>query len=164
MHYEKKLKSILNEELPSLTLQKRKQYRPSMDEIISIYIILNNALFNNKLSLPKIELLKSPKRYFGECAALELLPKYKKKSNCVIRLAENWCCKQFFINILAHEMVHQYQWDIESKVRLCANLKPIISHGPSFFKHKRKFKKYNLSLKRTYSIENWYKYQNLLKI
>lgn len=159
-----KLKTVLSEELPSINLQKRKVYRPDLEEIITIYKLLNAELFNNKLIIPKIVLLNSPKRYVGECCAIDLYPKYTKKSNCTIKLAKNWYCKQFFIFVLAHEMVHQYQWDIESKTRMRHRLKPIISHGPSFFKHKRKFAKYNLPLKRTYCIENWFKYQNLLKI
>lgn len=164
MRYENELNQLLSEDLPALYLQKRKPYRPSMDEVVYTYKILNKELFNSKLFIPNIIFLNRPKKYVGECKANTSFPEYTNKSNCAIYLTKNWYCRQFFIAMLAHEMVHQYQWDIESRDRIKNKLMPTISHGPTFYKHRKKFLKFNLPLKKTFRIDYWFKYQNLLKI
>ena len=39
-------------------------------------------------------------------------PIRKTKSYVQIHLAEAYYCRQWMISTLAHEMVHQYQWDV----------------------------------------------------
>ena len=48
---------------------------------------------------------------------------------------------------LAHEMAHQYQWDIDGVKRIKRGWEPLMSHGPSFFKHRKSINKYGLVLK-----------------
>ena len=48
--------------------------------------------------------------------------------------------------VVAHEMVHQYQWDILSNDREDQGLPPIMSHGPSFFAWREPLAEYNIPL------------------
>jgi hypothetical protein len=47
---------------------------------------------------------------------------------------------------MAHEMVHQFQWDILSNERQSQGLGPIMSHGPSFFAWRKPLAEYNIPL------------------
>jgi hypothetical protein len=87
----------------------------------------------------------------------------KAKSFCKIRLMDKWYCKQWLITVLAHEMCHQYQWDIQGMERLKRGKQPLMSHGPSFFVFRDKLKNYGISLKSAHSKRKWFWYQNLFK-
>lgn len=150
--------------LPPLYDQKRRSYKTNQKEIKKIYNQLNKKVFNSELILPKIILLNRPKQYFGECKAIFSEPIYTNKSNCVICLSTNWLCQQWLVMILAHEMCHQYQWDIEGLKRIADGRKPIMSHGPSFFKFKPKLKELGIPLKRMYSVDKWLQTQNLFTV
>jgi len=54
-----------------------------------------------------------------------------------------------YISTLAHEMVHQYQWDIYSNIRVKRGLTRHMSHGPSFYIWRNKLSKYGIALKST---------------
>jgi hypothetical protein len=76
---------------------------------------------------------------------------------------DKWYCKQWLITVLAHEMCHQYQWDIQGMERLKRGKQPLMSHGPSFFVFRDKLKKHGISLKGAHSKRKWFWYQNLFK-
>ena len=102
--------------------------------------------------------------YWGYCIAKDVTPDMEtNKSNCIIRLSDKWYCKQWLILTLAHEMCHQYQWDINSKIRMKYDLKPLMSHGPSFFIHKNKLARHGIPLKKALGTRRWFTYQNLFK-
>ena len=82
---------------------------------------------------------------------------------CIIRVSDKWFCKQWLITTLAHEMVHQYQWDIQGRERIKNGKEPFISHGPTFFQFRDKLAENNISLKRAHGIKGWFKHQNLWK-
>ena len=104
------------------------------------------------------------REYWGLCQAKHPIPKpNSSRSGCLIRLQDKWYCKQWLVATLAHEMCHQYQWDIVSKDRVSKGLKPILSHGPSFFIFKNKLAMYGIALKRAGSSTEWFKHQNMLK-
>jgi len=48
------LKSIMERPLPKITYQKRKMYRPSRDEILYTYRLINLYIFDNILAMPEI--------------------------------------------------------------------------------------------------------------
>ena len=87
----------------------------------------------------------------------------KKRSQCIIRVSDRWYCRQWLINTLAHEMVHQYQWDIYSKERFHQGKDPIMSHGPSFYVFRDQLKEHGIVLKKSIGITRWFKYQKLSK-
>lgn len=146
-----------------MSFQRRFMYRTSIREVTALYKLLNKQVFNNKLPIPQFEISRC-REHWGFCYGSEYdVNPDSTKSKCMIRLSDKWCCKQWLITVLAHEMCHQYQWDIDSKQRLKQGLIPIMSHGPSFFKHKAKLKKHGIALKFRYSIAHWFSYQDFNK-
>jgi hypothetical protein len=157
------LYQMMAEGVPSLSSQKRESYRTSRREIIGLFKLLNKEIFGNKLPMPTFEILTRSKDYWGLCSANHYIPITNKRSNCTITLSNKWYCKQWLILTLAHEMCHQYQWDIVSIKRLKQNKPPLMSHGPSFFMFRDKLAKHGIPLRRAHSISKWFKYQNLFK-
>jgi hypothetical protein len=97
------------------------------------------------------------------CSANHFTVTSKKLSNCTITLSNKWYCRQWLILTLAHEMCHQYQWDILSHKRISEGKQPIMSHGPSFFLFKQKLNKHGIPLRRAHSVKDWFIHQNLHK-
>ena len=158
-----KITQLMREELPNMTYQKKLSYRPSQSDVVKLFKLLNEEIFNNKLPMPEIEVAARCRKYWGYCIGLEILELTTDKSNCKIKLMDKWFCKQWLITTLAHEMVHQYQWDIDGVKRIKQGKDPIMSHGPSFYKHKKKLAKFGISLKKAHGRKKWFKHQNFNK-
>jgi len=164
MPKQSQLSQLMNEELPSLTYQKRLTYRTSYGEVNKLFKIINHEIFNNQLPKPQFEIMPRCRKYWGMCIAPDFNPESpKSKSDCIIRLSDKWFCKQWLITTLAHEMCHQYQWDIESRKRAKIGMDPIMSHGPTFFKFKDKLYRHGISLKKGHRMKRWFKHQNFNK-
>lgn len=159
----KTIRELMNEELPSKTMQRKRTYRPSVREVRSIYRLLNTELFKDQLIIPKIILQDRLMGSWGECVG-EHIKFSDKRSRCTITLASSWFCKQWLITCLAHEMVHQYQWDIWGKIREKNGQPALLSHGPSFYFFKNRFSKANIPLKDSYSSAKWFKHQDMMKV
>lgn len=157
-----KLLQLMSEPLPSIGLQKKLSYRPTKKEVKNLYNIINEEIFNNELPPARLEVKSHCRGYWGMCMSTGFNPK-KKSSQCKIRLSDRWYCKQWLIDTLAHEMVHQYQWDIYSKERAVEGKEPIMSHGPSFYKFRKQLSEYGIVLKRISRTNLWFKYQTLSK-
>lgn len=156
------LVKLMQRKLPDIDYQKRLSYRTSHKEVTSLFKILNKEVFNEKLPTPKFVILQRTPCYWGMCVATSFQPK-ANESVCLIKIPDKWFCKQWLITILAHEMCHQYQYDIDGLKRMKQGLDPIMSHGPSFFKFKDKLLKCGISLKREHGKADWFKHQNLFK-
>jgi hypothetical protein len=156
------LTELMREELPPISYQKRLCYRTDRDEVIALYHLINKTIFNNKLVMPEIEVMPRCRKYWGMCYGSLEMPN-KTTSFCKIRLMDKWYCKQWLITVLAHEMCHQYQWDVQGLERLKRGRQPLMSHGPSFFVFRDKLKKHGISLKGAHSKRKWFWYQNLFK-
>lgn len=156
------LAELMREELPPIAYQKRLLYRTDYDEVVALYRLINKTIFNNKLIMPEIEVMPRCRKYWGMCYGSLTMPT-KTKSYCKIRMMDKWYCRQWLINVLAHEMCHQYQWDVEGMKRLNKGKQPIMSHGPSFFMFREKLKKHGIALKGAHSKRKWFLYQNLFK-
>ena len=76
---------------------------------------------------------------------------------------DKWFCRQWLITTLAHEMCHQYQWDIEGEKRLKEGKDRLMSHGPTFFQFRDKLKKHGISLKNAHGQRRWFRHQNFWK-
>lgn len=156
------LLQLMAEPLPNIGSQKKLPYRPNKKEVKELYNIINNEIFDNQLPPAKLELKSHCRGYWGMCIA-EGFNKRKRYSQCRIVLSDKWYCKQWLINTLAHEMVHQHQWDVYSKERTKESKNPIMSHGPSFYKFKKQLSEYGIILKRSSGAKRWFKYQMLSK-
>lgn len=157
-----RLLQLMSEPLPSIGSQKKLSYRTTKKEVKQLYNIINKEVFNNQLPPARLEVKSHCRGYWGICISTGFNPK-KKSSQCRIRLSDRWFCKQWLINTLAHEMVHQHQWDIYSKERAAEGKDPVMSHGPSFYKFRDKLKEHGIILKKASGTKRWFKYQKLSK-
>lgn len=153
------IRSIMEAPLPSLSYQKRLGFRPSQADLEYAYKMINRHCFDNQLSRPVLE-MGTVRKAWGYC--VWETSKQSNDSYCRIRLMDKWFCPQWFINTLAHEMVHQYQWDIDRWARYDRGLTKDIqgSHGPSFFAHRERLAHYGLKLKTAHRMKKWLKYQD----
>lgn len=155
------IRSIMAQPLPSITYQRRKQFRPSDYDLIYAYNIINRYVFNNELYRPEIQQCII-KKCWGMCHWLDE-PQHTG-SWCKIQLSDKWFCEQWFMNTLAHEMVHQYQWDIwrfdQPNQRI---FEYSGGHGPSFFAWREQFEYYGLHLKTSHGQKRWFRHQDFTK-
>ena len=103
--------------LKELVVEKRK-FKPTIEDIETWFVILNEHLFGNKLeNFDEIEL----KRHKHVHA---LFHYGKRKENKPTRLTMNRIFenKKLFVEILAHEMIHLFQYQYNEP----------LGHGPSF--------------------------------
>jgi hypothetical protein len=153
------LRVIMSFDLPSKTLQRRLPYRPDIDEVLYTYEKLNRYVFDRALKQPEIT-INSIQKAWGVCYGLEKID-INTGSNCKIRLMDKWFCIQWMVTTLAHEMCHQFQWDIYGPEREEIGKRWLMSHGPSFLEHRTRLAEYNIPLKVSHSKRLWFKYQDL---
>ena len=154
----KTLKEHMATPLPSLTEQKRLAYRPNLREVHHLYNLINQEIFKNRLSRPKIE-LGIRRSCWGVCVGFT-----REKDNgsyCVIKLSDKWYCKQWLITILAHEMAHQYQWDVLGPKRNKKGLDFLMSHGPTFFLHRDRMLRNHIPLRIAHRKSKWFQHQHI---
>ena len=113
-------------------------YFPSLTDIKKFYKLLNKHIFNNQLIQPKLKLARLH-GCWGDCSGYE-------DSKIVIRLSQFHISLPSFLTTLGHEMVHQYQWQIDGGRRIAKGKSPVMSHGPSFHKWRKKFDKFDMPL------------------
>jgi len=155
------IRAIMESELPGKTYQRRLQFRPSYADIKYAYNICNRYLFDNRLRMPVIE-QGTRRKTWGYCQWEDQLQ--DTGSWCTIRLMDKWFCQQWFLNTLAHEMVHQYQWDIIRWEEYNGNyVKLSGAHGPDFFQFRERFAYYGLHLKQWYGQKRWLRHQTFTK-
>jgi len=161
MFKKSELSELMREELPSIGYQKRLGYRTTVAEVEALYRIINKTVFNNKLRMPVIEVMPRCRTYWGICFG-SFTPT-KRGAYCKIRVMDKWFCRQWLITTLAHEMCHQYQWDIIGEQRLKLGKERLMSHGPSFYLFRDRLAKHGIPLKRHHRQRKWFKHQNLFK-
>ena len=81
-----------------------------------------------------------------------------------MKIMDKWFSPSWFLQTLAHEMVHQYQWDIirwedhNGKYEKRGG-----AHGPDFFQFRDRFEYYGLHLKTAHGQKRWFKHQDFRK-
>jgi hypothetical protein len=156
--------------LPTISEQKRLPYRPDQWEAEALYRSLNKHIFDNELTQPKI-VIKRISKAWGQCHWHERRQKSaswgKPGTWCHIELNDKWFCPQWFCTTLAHEMVHQYQWDIyrwdykeyyEKEMHTDSG-----GHGPSFYAWRGLMSDFGIDLKIAHGQKRWFKYQDFNK-
>jgi hypothetical protein len=158
------IRAIMAQELPSITYQRRKSFRPTNADVTYAYNIINRYVFDSVLTKPVIQQGRIPKCW-GTCYWLE--QEQNTGSWCRIKLVDKWFCEHWFMNTLAHEMVHQYQWDIDRWEHIEYYGRDIHQnsggHGPSFYEWRERFAHYGLNLKISFGQKRWFKHQNFNK-
>ena len=132
---------IMESELPDRNAI-RKGYRPSRRQARYYYDLINQHIFKNKLVPTRIKISRMREcwGYCDDCGSDSYDPK------TLIRLTDKFPCLQFFIAVLAHEMIHQYQWEVEGPRRMTRGLRYRFGHGKSFFRWRAKFNKFGIPL------------------
>ena len=148
--------------------QKEGTFCPTPLQAIRAHTIINECIFSNKLSRPKIYIQKLDDAW-GICHG-DLddgsYPPFIPRCNYIVLNSSfyNW---RHFIEVLAHEMVHQYQWDIYrwEHQELYGREMPTESngHGPSFFMWRDRFAQYGLTLKTANGQKRWFDHQDFAK-
>lgn len=148
------LRLLMQTPLPTITDQRRRLYRPGVQEIYAVYDLLNEFVFGNVLTRPKIT-IKNTGVALGHCTG--------RPDGCEIILNNRWHCVQIMVITVAHEMAHQYQWDVIGEQMLAQGKKRRLGHGSSFYIHRQKLLHYNIPLKRHFKPDHWLKYQDFHK-
>lgn len=157
-----KLKDLMGEDYPKVYIQKKSLYKTNIREVRALYRLINKEVFNDRLPGATLNLKNRTREMWGMCTGYHHSIN-KRGSRCKIELTTRWYCRQWLIMVLAHEMVHQYQWDIESQKRIKNGLPPIMSHGPSFYAFRKKLKKHKIPLKEFADKDRWFEKQDLFK-
>jgi hypothetical protein len=155
------LEDMMNLPLPSIPEQKKLNFRPSYRDVVHVYNQVNEHVFDNELNMPRLLIAPRCRQYWGMCLGDDEL--HNTGSFCEIRLMDKWFCAQWAVTVIAHEMVHQHQWDIEGPKRWRKGKDFLMSHGPTFFRFRDKLENYGISLKTAHSQRKWFKHQDLFK-
>jgi SprT-like family len=155
------LRELMELPLPTIYEQKRLIFRPSVRFAHHAYELINYEIFGNNLYKPKLEIQSHCRKYWGMC--MGHTHRTVTGSYCTIRIMDKYFCPQWFITTLAHEMVHQYQWDILGPEREKDGKEWLMSHGPTFFDFREHLEYHNISLKTAHSQRRWFKHQDLFK-
>lgn len=158
------LRKIMAAQLPGITYQRRKSFRPGEEDVAHAYNIINKYIFDGVLKRPEIQ-LGTFRNIMGYCQWER--EQQESGSWCRIGLMDKWFCSQWFMNTLAHEMVHQYQYDVyrwEYKDHYRRNMPENSgAHGPSFYMWRDRFAHYDLTLKISFGQKRWFKFQDFTK-
>lgn len=164
------ISQYMNAELPSISVQKRLPFRPQQDEAEALYRAINKHIFDNQLTQPNIK-IGSLKGCWGRCNWMQDRQRTstwgKYGTWCSIDIMDKWISPQWFCTTLAHEMVHQYQWDIYRWDHLDYHGTPMFegsgAHGPSFHAWRPAMAEWGISLKISHGQKRWYRHQDLFK-
>ena len=124
----KKLATVLNE------VNYKKAYKPTKKNAVLMFNVLNHAIFNGKLDIPKINVRKL-RGAFGEYCYDTKKPDYED-----ITVTTEFENLRHFLIVLGHEMVHHYQYSIQGDTA---------NHNRKFYRWRNKFNKMGLELGRT---------------
>jgi len=147
---------IMQTPLPPIDYQKKRLYAPTETEILELHRLLNEKVFNNQLRVPPLKLKNMG--HFGMCyghVATSKIPHH-----AALALRRRYQCVQWVMLILAHEMAHQYQWEVDGPIRIAEGKKPLLSHGPTFYKFNKTLTAYGIPLRSSYDVPLWLATQN----
>ncbi len=129
------------------------EYIPTIDDVDEWFNRINEVVFKNKIKV-HFDRIEVRRRlyvwgdYIGYVVDKDSHHRERKflgkGISCTLRMTNKFPSKKFFVQILAHEMVHHYQFTCEKPYFDSNN----ISHGKSFWKWKSIFEKHGLNLKR----------------
>jgi hypothetical protein len=113
------------------------EYETTIEDCRLWFNVLNRELFNNSLPpLDEIDIRWRRKAH----AWYDYDQSKPGYGSARLLMNKRYKSKQFFVEVLAHEMVHHYQYIYNED----------IGHGSSFFKWRGKFNKKGLNLVRAY--------------
>ena len=120
-----------------LSTKEQYEYETTIEDCQKWFNILNRELFEN--SLPPVDQIDIRWRR-GAYAWYEYDEASPGEGIAKLRMNKRYKSKQFFVEVLAHEMVHHYQYIYNEEM----------GHGSSFMKWRDKFNKKGLTLSKAY--------------
>lgn len=150
-----RIQQLISTKKPPITTQKRKPFRPTVQEVETFYDIINEDIFDSILVRPLISLVNLRKTW-GWCLAGDSLV---NGTYCEIKLHNKWYTPEWCMNILAHEMCHQWQYDIHRWLEPSTEM----DHGETFSRWIPKFASHGLHLKTIYHHTTWFECQDFSK-
>ena len=115
------------------------KFRPTIQDCRETFRSINRSIFNNELKMPSFRLVYS-KEFWGECRG-----DINDQSRVLIKMNKSFLSRRLFINTLAHEMVHQWEWlNYEN-----------MTHGKTFFVWRDILSKFNITLSRHYRTNHY---------
>jgi hypothetical protein len=115
------------------------KFCPTIDDCREAFRSINRNVFNNELKMPSFRLIYT-KAFWGECQGVE-----GDTTQVKMKINKSFLSKRLFINTIAHEMVHQWEWLTNENM----------THGPQFFLWRQQLAKYNITLSRCYRIKHY---------
>ncbi len=115
------------------------KFRPTIQDCREMFRNINKQVFNNELSMPNFRLVYS-KDYWGMCVG-----NFEDPARCTIHMNKSFLSKRLFIDTMAHEMVHQWEWLNNDNM----------THGPQFFLWREELSKFGIHLGRAYRIKHY---------
>jgi hypothetical protein len=130
-----------------------KDFRPTLNQTIYWFRIINKEIFESKLQRPPIS-VSQKKEVMGQCVARwdsrivgrkgewnqKKIPYHNPTIKYIIEMHHKFDTWQDYIETLAHEMIHLYQMTVIND--------PTANHNDSFYAWKNQFKKFGLNLSR----------------
>ena len=124
------------------------KYDANEDDAVKTYHLLNKYVFDNVLDRPKFN-IKRTRGYWGMCdGRMDILDERFFVEE--ITLSKKFTHKAMFVATIAHEMVHQWQWEVLNPIRDQEGKPPLMSHGPSFYQWRPALNKYYIPLTKEY--------------
>lgn len=120
-----------------LSTNERYEYETTIEDCVRWFNILNREIFNE--SLPPVDEIDIRWRRRAH-AWYDYDESKPGHGSARLLMNKRYKSKQFFVEVLAHEMVHHYQYIYNEDV----------GHGSSFLKWRDKFNKKGLSLSKAY--------------
>lgn len=112
------------------------EYETTIDDCHKWFNILNRELFEN--TLPPVNEIDI--RWRRNAHAYYDYDERKSNGTCKLLMNKKYKSKQFFVEVLAHEMVHHYQYVNGERM----------GHGSSFIRWRDKFNQKGLNLVKVY--------------
>lgn len=113
-------------------------FHPTPLQVSRAWTIINHCLFDGVLKRPRLQ-VKYMSDAYGICYGIlddGKPPNIRPYCDRIV-MNNRFKSKRQFIEVLAHEMVHQYQVEIQNR----------IDHGKTFWAWREKFSKYNIRLR-----------------
>ncbi len=145
-----KLAQILEAPYPSNSHYRSMPYRPDEEASSSAFNAINDNIFGGILKQPPIR-LKRLKKTWGWCQGeFEIRGNGHWPYTKEIVMYSMYPSVHLFVATLGHEMVHHWQWTINSVERMAQGKKPLMSHGPTFYQWRKAFAQQGLPLGKNY--------------
>lgn len=114
-------------------------FKPTKKEFIEWFNKLNKEVFNGQLNHFRTVTFKKCRYQWAESSGVEIMtkhnpPRISYRVDLIIK--NSYPSKKRFIEVIAHEMVHLYQYQFEH----------VMTHGKTFFEWKEKLSNFGINL------------------